>query len=311
MTSVLGPLLVRAVNQSTLAAALADAGLTGRSLTVSSEVEGGEPYESAEQPILEAMSPLTSGAAAALWQQPALLIRSTTIVIWKSGANSLGTEAQVNAVENGCDGFTITAGECPTGKGQVMISSVDAEREQLKVQQRITVSLAQSADTIVTVVGVYDPVASAEPAGLIRPGSTQGVLAGIKGDALVMATAQTAALPLPMQVTARTTLQPGLALADVPTVESSIDATKAAVNQQNRLLALLSEVPDLLRRVESQAQDAQVLILVTGVQALFLAIFALAVVLQRVGRPGPVSGASAGCAVCPGSAGSARSTPSR
>ena len=85
-------------------------------------------------------------------------------------------------------------------------------------------------------------------------------------------------------VTAREVLQPGLALADVPALRSSIDATKAAVNQQNRLLALRSDLPDILDRVDTQARAAQVLISVTGVQALFLAIFALVIVLQRVGR---------------------------
>ena len=41
LTAVLGPLLVRAVNQSTLSAALADGGLAGTSVTVSADVDAG------------------------------------------------------------------------------------------------------------------------------------------------------------------------------------------------------------------------------------------------------------------------------
>lgn len=284
LTAVLGPLLVRAVNQSTLSAALDDGGLTGTSLTVSADVDAGQSYEVAQQPVLDAMTALSTGDASRLWQPPVLLIRSTSIVIWKSRPDTTGIEAQVNAVEKDCAGYVITAGECATGKGQVMISSVDAERQQVGVQDRITFTLAKSAPITLTVVGSYDPVASAEQAGLVRPGTTEGVLAGIKGDPLVMSPDQATALGLPMHVTARATLQPGLTLADVPTVESSIDVTKAAVNQQDRLLALLSPVPDTLQRVAGQAHDAQILIMVTGMQALFVAIFALAIVLQRVGR---------------------------
>ncbi|HEU5485552.1 MAG TPA: FtsX-like permease family protein, partial [Microlunatus sp.] len=215
MTSVLGPLLVRAVSQSTLTSALADAGLAGRSVTVSSDAE---------------------------------------------------------------------AGECPVVKGQVMISSVDAERQRLRIGDQVEFGLAGSGDATLAVVGFYDAAASAESAGLIRPSSTQGVLAGIKGDPLVTPAEQAAELPLPFVVTARVTLQPGTTLADLPALLSSIDATRAAVNSQDRLVAFVSEVPDTLARVDAQARSAQILILVTGVQALFLAIFALTVVLQRVGR---------------------------
>lgn len=284
LVAVLGPLLVRAVQQSTLSSALADGGLAGTSLTVSADVDGGQSYEVARQPVLDAMTPLTTGEAARLWQQPVMVIRSTSIVIWKASTDATGIEAQVNAVESDCAGFVITEGECPTGKGLVMISSVDAERQHLTSRDRITFSLAKSAPVTLAVVGVYDAGASAEQAGLVRPGTTAGVLAGVKGDPLVMSPDQASALGLPMRVTARATLHPDLPLADVPTVESSIDATKAAVNAQDRLLALLSPVPDVLQRVATQARDAQILIMVTGMQALFVAIFALAIVLQRVGR---------------------------
>jgi putative ABC transport system permease protein len=283
MTAMLGPLLVRAVDQSTLTDALDVGGLDGSSLSISSEAGAGEPQEGARVPIDDAMAGLSTGPAAPLWQPPVTLVRSTTIVIW-SPRGGLGTDAQVNGVDEGCDGYVITAGSCPAVKSQVMISSVDAQRQRVRVGDRISFSLARSDDVGVTVVGLYDAAASTASAGLIRPGTTAGVLAGIKGDALVMSTAQLADLPLPVLVTVRSTLRPGLTLGELPALQASIDATKAAVNRQDRLLALRSDLPDIITRVTAQAAAAQVLILVTGVQALFLAVYALAIVLQRVGR---------------------------
>ncbi len=284
MTAMLGPLLVRAVGESTLSDALDDGGLDGSSLTISSEAGAGQSHDEARVPIEDAIAELTAGAAAPLWQPPVTLVRSTTIVIWSRGPGTLGTDAQVNGVDDGCAGYVINAGTCPAVKSQVMLSGVDARRQRVAVGDRITFSLARADDVTVTVVGLYDAAASAGPAGLVRPGTTAGVLAGIKGDALVMSNAQLADLPLPVQVTMRSTLRPGLALAQLPALQASIDATKAAVNRQDRLLALRSDLPDLLTRVTTQAAAAQVLILVTGVQALFLAVYALAIVLQRIGR---------------------------
>jgi putative ABC transport system permease protein len=284
MTAMLGPLLVRAVDQAALADALDDAGLAGRSLTVSSDVEAGAPYDDARFEVLDALSAGHTDDGAALWQPPEIIIRSTTIVIWRVRGSTVGANAQVNAIDAGCDAYLITDGACPTGQRQIMISSVDAERQQVELEDEIRLSLARSDAVPVTVVGIYDPVASAGPAGLIRPGTTQGLLAGIDSDPLVMPAAESAKLPLAVVLTARETLQPGVALADVPALQSSIDATKAAVNQANRLLALRADLPDILERVDTQARAAQVLILVTGVQALFLAIFALVIVVQRVGR---------------------------
>ena len=284
MTAMLGPLLVRAVDQSTLTDALETGGLEGSSLSVSSDVGAGESHDAARVPVDDALAVLSAGAAASLWQPPVTLVRSTTIVIWSPGAGALGTNAQVNGVDDRCDGYVISAGSCPAVKSQVMLSAADARRQQVEVGDRIRFSLARADDVGVTVVGLYDAAASTSTAGLVRPGTTAGVLAGIKGDALVMSNAQLADLPLPVQVTARSTLQPGLDLAELPALLESIDATKAAVNRQDRLLALRSELPDTLTRVTAQAGAAQVLILVTGVQALFLAVYALAIVLQRVGR---------------------------
>lgn len=284
MTAMLGPLLVRSVHQSALSDGLDAAGIAGTSVSISSSVEVGQPYDTAEGPVKEALAVGNAGAAARLWQKPELIIQTTSIVIWTPRASEVGIDAQINALDDGCGAYVMTEGVCPTRTGQVMISSIDATGHKVRVGDKISFSLAR-ADTIsLKVVGTYDAVASAARAGLIRPGTTQGVLAGIDSDPLVMPTAQSADLPLPTSVTAQMILQPGLTVADVAAVQASIEETKLAVNKQDRLLALHSDLPDILNQVDTQARSAQVLILVTGVQAVFLAIFALVVVMQRVGR---------------------------
>lgn len=280
MTSVLGPLLVRAVHQSALSDALAGGGLAGRSISVSGEV----PADEAWQPVRDASGGvLASGREGAppLWDEPTTLITSTTIVSWQPARQSQDVNALVNAVD-GCTGYVIATGSCPAGPGEAMISTDDASERKIKPGDRLTFNLARTPETSVRLVGVYDPVASAA-AGIVRPGSTEGVLAGAKSDPLVLTSVQAEQLPLPVTLTTRMSI-PGLSIDQVAPLLASIERIKAAANEQGRLLALQTTLPETLEGVDRQAGLAQVLVLITDVQALLLAVFALAVVLQRVGR---------------------------
>ena len=120
---MLGPLLVRAVDQAALTGALDDAGLAGTSLTASFDVEAGAPYEDARTTVLEALWPAAPATVPRSGGRPEIVIRSTTIVIWRVPGSTVGTNAQVNAIDDGWDAYLITDGACPTGKSQVMISS--------------------------------------------------------------------------------------------------------------------------------------------------------------------------------------------
>ena len=157
MTSMLGPLLVRAVDQAALTDALDDAGLTGTSLTVSSDLEAGAPYDDARGPVAggccRPATPATVPPSGSHRRSSSGPPRSSS----GSGGGSVGSNAQVNALDEGCDAYVITDGACPTGKSQVMISSVDAERQQVKVRDKIRFSLARADDAIVTVVGHLRP----------------------------------------------------------------------------------------------------------------------------------------------------------
>lgn len=283
LTSMLGPLLVRAVQQSTLTDALDAAGLAGTSVSVSGDADSGEPYDQGRVPALAALQAGLDVAPASLWQQPQILITSKTNVFWKPAPGQTGLDARVSALDDGCELYVLTAGTCATEVGQVMVSAADAARLKVVVGATVSFTLAQAPETAVKVVGLY--AAGASPAaGLVRPGTGDGVLAGVASDPLVMVTQQTADLPIPMSITARMTLVPGLTVTDAPVARSSVETVRAAVSAQDRLLALQTTLPDVLARVDAQARSAQVLILVTTVQAVGLAIFALAIVLQRVGR---------------------------
>ncbi|GAA2092678.1 hypothetical protein GCM10009841_01780 [Microlunatus panaciterrae] len=283
MTSIVGPLLVRAVHQSALTGALETAGLDGTSISVSGDVSADEPWQPARDLAVGVLAAGQEDGSEQLWHRPAVLIKSTTIIIWKSASDDGERNALVNALDDGCDDYVITSGRCPEGVGQAMISSVDAERSKIKTGSVISFALARAPVTKVKIVGIYDPVTSTA-ADLTRPGSTSGVLAGVQSDPVVMTAIQSENLPLPVKITARMTALPGMTIADEPAVQTSVEQIKMSANAQDRVIAIGTDLPELLDGVDDQARLAQVLVLVTDVQALFLAVFALAVVLQRIGR---------------------------
>lgn len=287
MTAMLGPGLDRSVHQATLADALDTGGVLSASPTtgvsISGDVPAGQPYDLIRGPATTALEAATTGAASELWSAPEVVITSTTVIVWKSRSSAVGQNALVTAFSDDCTTYILSAGVCPSGAGEVMISTDDATQQKVRLGGTITYTLARAPRTSGTVVGIYDAAASVR-AELVRPGSDAGVTAGVDTDPVVMRTQESAELPLPVTVTVRTTIRPDLRIDQVALVQASIEETKLAVNAQDRLLALQSGLPDLLDRVESQARSAQVLLLVTTVQGLFLGVFALAIVLQRVGR---------------------------
>lgn len=278
ITSMLGPVMVRAVHQSTLTDAVDSAGLGGTTVSVSGDVAAGTPYDVIRGPATAGLE-AGSGAAPGLWEDPEVVISSRTVIVWKARSDAVGRNAVVNAFDDDCSAFLITDGACPSAAGQVMISSADAERDKITLGTAISLSLARTALTRMTVVGIYDAGVSVR-AGLVRPSTTEGVLAGVETDPVVLPTLQSAELPLPVTVTTRMAIRPDLSIDDVAVVQAAIEEIKLAVNAQDRLLELrtdLPDLPDLLARVNQQAGSAQVLIMVSAVQGLFLAIFALAV----------------------------------
>ncbi|WP_157720373.1 FtsX-like permease family protein [Friedmanniella luteola] len=279
---MLGPLLVRAVHQSTLTDALEAGGLGGTSISVSGQAAADEPWSQVEDLAVAAVA-AGQEAAPQHWSDPQVLTSSTSITYVTAAPGAAPTAALVSALDGACGAYRLTAGRCPTTTGQAMVSAADATRLAIVVGGKITFSLARAPRTVVTVVGLYDAEASTT-ADLTRPGTPAGVATGVEADPLVLTAPQAEKLPLAVDITVRMTLRPGLAVGDVPVVQSSVEQLKTATNAQDRVLEVQSELPDVLDRVDTQASAAQVLILVTDVQAVFLALFALAIVLQRIGR---------------------------
>jgi hypothetical protein len=279
---MLGPLLVRAVHQSTLTDALDAGGPGGTSISVSGEAPADDPWFQVKELALGAVA-AGQEAAPQHWTDPQVLTSSTALTFFRAEPGATPTAAMISALDSDCGAYRLVSGQCPTKTGQAMVSAVDANRQKITVGEKISFSLPRAPRTTVTVVGLYDAEASTT-AGLTRPGTTAGVSAGVEADPVVLTARQAEELPLPVSISARMTLRPDLAVGDVPVVQSSIDRLKTATNAQDRLLAVRSQLPDVLDRVETQASAAQVLILVTDVQAVFLALFALAIVLQRIAR---------------------------
>jgi putative ABC transport system permease protein len=164
MTSVLGPILVRSVQQSTLSDALDAAGPGGRAISVSGQAETDEPWEPVKSSALEVVNTGRRGDAASWWSEPRVLVSSTTLVIWRAGPAAQGANAVVSAVDDDCRDYVLTAGRCPAKAGEVMLSRTETQRAGIRPGSTVTFTLAQAPVTKLKVVGSYDAVRS-RPAG--------------------------------------------------------------------------------------------------------------------------------------------------
>lgn len=285
LTSLLGPLLVRAVHQSTLADAVADGGALGTSISVSLELQPGDRYDLARRDVAAAFGGVVVGAGRKLWQPVRLGTESTSSLGWIPAAGG-GVElsSRVNAIDPGCRRYVLTAGRCPAGAGEVLVSAVDAGRPRLGVGSELAFRLPSVPVTRLRVVGVYDSDRSA-PLELARPDSVNGQLARVTADPLVATEKQLQQLQIGEQVTGRLLLRSGLGVQDEPAARLAMDVVKArSLAVSGRLLLFDSSLPELLDGVDRQVSSAAALILVTVVQAEVLAFFALSIVLQRLAR---------------------------
>lgn len=280
LASVLGPLLVAAVTESTLQAAVAEESPENTSVTVSSDWADPEMSFLFEE-LMAALTPASKGRAAGLWQGPEVWAEASENVAWapQPRTATLESVSRVRVIDDSCRGLTVLRGRCPAKPGQVMVSADDAKQSQLGVSSYLSFRF-QSKILPLRVVGVYDAGRAEGP--LSRPGTAQGTSAGVTADPLVLTGKQVAALALPIRVTARVVLREGLRTADEPVVRQSITAVSEALQERPLDLVLSTRLVDLFDRVDAQTRSAQVLVAVTEVQALGVAAFSLCVVLQRV-----------------------------
>lgn len=285
LTSALGPLLVRAVHQSSLADAIASAGAAGTSVVASVDLERGDDLAQASNEVLSVFAGVDQGASSALWQSPKLSVQTTSNLGWTvsgSGKNEMVT--RVAAGEDGCAQLMVVAGRCPVRRGEALVSVDDTTQSGAGVGATLSVPEGSGRSTMLRVVGTYDPGRSVT-LDLLRPSSLAGKLAQLTGDPLITTRSQLAALGAGSLVTARLVLADSLDAQQELAARSTLDQVKAATLAVSaRLLVFDSQLPQLLDDVDRRVASASVLMLVTVVQAEALALLALVIALQRLGR---------------------------
>ncbi len=285
LAAVLGPLLVRAMAQFTVEEAIARAGSDGTAIAVSLEFNGDDPA-----PFLESanhvLAAASAGSGATLWNPPEVWTESSQNLGWSKVGAGTGTEqtSRVRLAGTDCAGLVLVSGACPNALGQVAISAADAQDSRITDGAAVTLrppSTTTGPSTPpaeVTVVGTYDPDRSTLPR---RPSDADS--SAVTALPLVVTARQAAVLTVPVQVLGRIDLRSGLRLQDEPTARSAVAAAGAAVLLESRNVDVSTGLIDLLDRVDARVRSATILVVVTEVQALALGVFALAVVLQRIG----------------------------
>jgi putative ABC transport system permease protein len=285
-TAVLGPLLIRAVQQFTLQAAVDTAPIAQTSIRVSEDLSGESPnllgdYRAEAWVVEGLVSRALTRSGSTAWLEPLVDTVSVGNTTWAAGGKG-DVSSRVVAVEE-CTGYAITTGRCPDRPGQVMLSTTAARRAGLAPGQPLTLTRLESGSLRLRVVGLYDPPAS-DHGQLVRPGTSSGELARVTADPLVVEIEQAAELRLAATVSAQIGIAPGVTADDVAGLRATVAAVETAVSDVPAALGVDSAVPTLLDRVERQARAAALLMGVTVAQAVLLALFATATVLQRVAR---------------------------
>lgn len=284
VVAVLGPLLVRAVAQSTLQQATGAAGADSTAVSVSLELESNDPttsLDSARTVLLPA-----SSEHPALWSPPQLWTASTQNLAWaRTGAGALEQTSRVRLAAGGCAGLAVDAGRCPTALGEVAVSAADATTGGERLGSVVTLRPPSTTigpgtpPTTVVVVGTYDPDRSELPRATVDtaddgPAATAGPI--------VLTGTQAAALSVPIQVLGRIDLRAALRVQDEPAARASVAAVHEAVLKESDSITVTTGLTDLLDDSDAGVRSAGLLVAVTEAQALAVGLFALAVVLQRI-----------------------------
>lgn len=176
LTAALGPLLVRAIQQSSVADTVAAMSPPGTSVTVVADVGIGQDAALFE-PVVTAILAPTAERRAAVWHPPTTWGETTSNLAWappeQEGSGESASRAQL--VDGGCPGVVITAGVCPAGKSEVLVSTADAAARRIAPGVRVVYRVSQPSKNVegrLTVVGLYDPERSVAP--LTRPGNDDG-----------------------------------------------------------------------------------------------------------------------------------------
>ncbi|MBM6402267.1 FtsX-like permease family protein [Phycicoccus sonneratiae] len=288
VASVLGPLLVRALEESALRTAVATADPAERTVTVSTYVSSADGAAGAVQSVTSVLADTDIASAGSLWGPPVVSAQSDSTLRWRESPTAQATSARVSAAGSGCAGYALAAGRCPSAPGEVLLSSRDAAARGLAPSAtgggpRVEVVLPETSVVRWRLVGTYDLARTR--AELVTPaGTATSTYVAITGDSMVVPDAQLGALTVPVRVVG--TLRParGLGVGDDVRVGAFVRSLEAAALTQPRELLVESDLLALLRDTTRQGRAAGILVTVTSVQALLLALLASAAVMARIGR---------------------------
>lgn len=290
--SVLAPVLLRSIEQQTLADATGPVGGIKTTLLASADSSPGaiaSGYEGAADAL--------SGSSTRLWTDPVTVSAGTVTYPWTQvGTQDTGTQRTVGLVGGGatCAGAPILAGKCPDAIGEVAVSQEAArsadglardDQAGLTIGTKLSLTIVDEQLPL-TVVGVYDdrPLSGrflSDPASIFRGASTSG------NPAFVVADAQFDDRKLDGTGYAMRTLRHVLRLDDVPRVQRDVaHAHRATLDEIAAISNTDSASPlsALLERLAPQHRAAEVLVTLVLVEALALSWFAIALAVQRIAR---------------------------
>ena len=283
LVSVLAPTLLRSVEQLGLAEATSSAHLDETALVSVADVEPSRMIVAASnaRAVISAVDSSDDGAT--VWRAPVVAAESGGSVMWASTRDptATGSTRVVGLYNTDCGDTVLVAGTCPKAATDVM---VPATFEGVTPGDTLTVT-GDDGSTAFTVVGRYDPTTGdgrffAAPSRAVSaeaPATSDLVLTSTGFDDLLLTSKAYASLVLDRPL-ALDDLDP--VRADIETARQSTLGSEGAESNAE----LRTDLPGVLRRFDAQADAATILAAVTALQALALAWFAVALVVQRLAR---------------------------
>lgn len=289
--AVSGPLLLRAVEQSALRAALVGAAPGVTDIAVSARMDPGPGMGSR---LAAARNATDAAGQFGLYGPPVETVESADPLRWAPVVGStdaaptvpaVGGVARLAARTDGCVAFPLVVGRCATGNAEVTVpaGALRAGRVRLGGSLRVTVPGAATSFTFL-VVGGYDSARSTT----LLPGVGDplgGAAAGTAGPDLLVSAGVLTDFTAPVVGSSRVTLLVSrLGLDQVPAARASVSAVQQATLGQGVPLAFDAGLPGVLDAAAADRRAAGVLLVVLTTQAVGVALFAAMVVMSLVAR---------------------------
>ena len=282
VVSVIAPLLLRAVEQSTLDDALAHAGVRGTSIAASAEIE----YQKLSEAQGAVVTTTSAATESRLWHGEVVVAESKALVSYRAPSDPADADVrytQLAGLSDDCASLGLVDGRCPSGSDEVLAPAGSGIATGAVLPLSVLDVPEQSVR--VRVVGTYDATSRVG-----RIASAPGKLfgsGGTGGPDLVMSLAGFDDLSITGTMWSVKTLRHGLRLDDVPAVVRDVAAARDGTLTESSAQSSVSvqeRIDDLVDRVADGNDAATTIVAVTALQAVVLAWFAQGVVAGRIGQ---------------------------